>query len=181
MQLEGLSTLINATGLAGRVMKVNHAGEHGAVSIYTGQILMARFTAKSLLPELLAFKADEEKHRTTFYKELQRRGLKRCKSYWLCAAGGYVLGIGTGLFGAHAISLTTVAVERTVLRHLRRQTELLAEDIEAVSAISSILSDEQEHHDAAANYNHTPGILGRMLSTAVSGVTESVIWLGMRV
>jgi ubiquinone biosynthesis monooxygenase Coq7 len=82
-------------------MKVNHAGEHGAVSIYAGQIFMARFTAKSLLPELLAFKADEEKHRTTFYRELQRRGLRRCKSYWLCAAGGYFLGIGTGLFGAH--------------------------------------------------------------------------------
>lgn len=172
--------MINATGLAGRVMKVNHAGEHGAVSIYAGQIFMARFTAKSLLPELMAFKADEEKHRTTFYRELQRRGLKRCKSYWLCAAGGYVLGIGTGLFGVQAISLTTVAVERTVLRHLRHQTELLAEDVEAVSAISSILSDEQEHHDAAANHNHTSGIFGRMMSTAISGATESVIWLGMR-
>ena len=55
---------MKATDLAGRVMKVNHAGEHGAVSIYTGQIFMARLTAKSLLPELLAFKADEEKHRT---------------------------------------------------------------------------------------------------------------------
>lgn len=176
----GLSTLINATGLAGRIMKVNHAGEHGAVSIYAGQIFMARFTARSLLPELLAFKADEEKHRSTFYRELQRRGLMRCKSYWLCAAGGYALGIGTGLFGAHAISLTTVAVERTVLRHLRHQTELLAEDVDAVSAISSILDDELEHHDTAANHNHTPGIFGRMLSSAISGATESVIWLGMR-
>lgn len=62
-------------------MKVNHAGEHGAISIYTGQIFMARFTAKSLLPELLAFGADEQKHRTIFHKELQRRGVKRCKSY----------------------------------------------------------------------------------------------------
>lgn len=40
-------------------MKVNHAGEHGAVRIYTGKIFMARFTAKSLLPEFLAFKADD--------------------------------------------------------------------------------------------------------------------------
>lgn len=180
MQLKGFSALIGVNGLAGRLMKVNHAGEHGAVSIYAGQIFMARFTAKSLLPELLAFKADEEKHRTTFYKELQRRGLKRCKSYWLCAVGGYFLGIGSGLFGANAISLTTVAVERTVLRHLRRQTEILAEDVEAVSAISSILNDEQEHHDVAANNSHTPSIFGRVFSTAVSGATESVIWLGMR-
>lgn len=171
---------MKATNLAGRIMQVNHAGEHGAVSIYAGQIFMARFTARSLLPELLAFKADEETHRTIFYIELERRGLSRCKSYWLCAAGGYALGIGTGLFGAHAISLTTVAVERTVLRHLRHQTELLAGDVEAVSAISGILNDEQEHHDAAASHNRTTGIFGRMLSSAVSGATESVIWLGMR-
>lgn len=98
-------------------MKVNHAGEHGAISIYTGQIFMARFTARPLLPELRAFRADEEKHRAIFYKELERRGLKRCKSYWLCAVGGYALGAATGLLGAHAISVTTVAVERTVLRH----------------------------------------------------------------
>lgn len=168
------------TNLAGRVMKVNHAGEHGAVNIYSGQILMARFTAKSLLPELLACKADEEKHRTIFYNELERRGLSRCKSYWLCAAGGYVLGVATGLLGARAISLTTVAVERTVLRHLRHQTALLAEDVEAVSAISGILNDEQEHHDSAAKHNDPMGMFGRLLGSAVSGATESVIWLGMR-
>lgn len=170
-----------ATNLAGRILKVNHAGEQGAVSIYSGQIFMARFTAKFLVPELLTFRAHEEKHRAIFYNELRRRGLKRCKSYWLCAAGGYVLGIGTGLFGANAISLTTVAVERTVLRHLRHQTELLADDADAISAISSILSEEQEHHDAGENHNRTPGVFGRMLSSAVSGATESVIWLGMRI
>lgn len=166
--------------LAGQVMKVNHAGEHGAVSIYSGQIFMARFTARSLVPELQVFKADEEKHRNTFYDELKRRGLKRCKSYWLCGAGGYVLGVGTGLFGARAISLTTVAVERTVLRHLHSQSEFLAQDADAISAISSILSDEQEHHDKASDHYASPGILGRMLSSVVSGATESVIWLGMR-
>lgn len=166
--------------LATQVMKVNHAGEHGAVSIYSGQILMARLTAKSLLPELLAFKADEEEHRNIFYKELQRRGLKRCKSYWLCGAGGFALGVGTGLFGARAISLTTVAVEETVLRHLRWQAEFLAQDIDAVSAISSILSDEQGHRDKAAHHIQALSISGRILRYAVSGVTESVIWLGMR-
>jgi ubiquinone biosynthesis monooxygenase Coq7 len=166
--------------LAGRVMKVNHAGEHGAISIYTGQIFMARFTAKPLLAELLAFKAHEEGHRAIFYNELERRGLRRCRSYWLCAAGGYALGIGSGLFGARAISLTTVAVERVVLRHLRQQIAYLADDVEAVSAISAILNEEQEHHDKASIHNQVGGVMGRMLSSAVSGATESIIWLGMR-
>lgn len=164
----------------GRIMKVNHAGEHGAISIYTGQIFMARLTASSLVPELRAFRLDEEKHRAIFYQELQRRGLQRCKSYWLCAAGGYALGLATGLLGARAISLTTVAVERTVLRHLRRQTVLLADDVEAVAAISAILAEEQAHHDLAAQHAPMRAGWGRMLDAAVSGMTESVIWLGMR-
>lgn len=171
---------IDSVQLAGRIMKVNHAGEHGAISIYTGQIFMARLTARSLVPELIGFRVDEEKHRAIFYQELQRRGLKRCKSYWLCAAGGYALGAATGLLGAQAISVTTVAVERTVLRHLRRQTALLAHDAHAVAAITGILAEEQEHHDQAAQHGPGNGLWGRMLGAAVSGMTESVIWLGMR-
>ena len=171
---------MNLAKLAGQAMKVNHAGEHGAISIYKGQIFMARITAKSLLTDLFTFKAHEERHRAIFNAELKRRGLKRCKSYWLCAVGGYALGIGTGLFGARAISITTVAVERTVLRHLRQQTVFLAGDAEAVSAISAILEEEQEHHDTAANHGQASGMLERVLSSVVTGATESVIWLGMR-
>ena len=141
---------------------------------------MARLTARSLLPELRAFRADEEKHRAIFHQELQRRGLKRCKSYWLCAAGGYALGAATGLLGAQAISVTTVAVERTVLRHLRLQTALLAHDGAAVAAIAAILAEEQEHHDTAAHHGQTGRLWSRMLGSVVSGMTESVIWLGMR-
>ncbi|MES2071999.1 MAG: demethoxyubiquinone hydroxylase family protein [Pseudomonadota bacterium] len=166
--------------IAGRVMKVNHAGENGAISIYSGQIFMARLTARPLLAELIAFRAHEEEHKTIFHNELRRRGLKRCKSYWLCAVGGYALGAATGLLGARAISLTTVAVEGVVLRHLRQQIALLTDDAEAVSAIEAILKEEQEHHDRASIHTQASGVLGRMLSSAVSGATESVIWLGMR-
>jgi len=36
--------------LGSRIIKVNHAGEHGAIYIYAGQILMARLTARSIVP-----------------------------------------------------------------------------------------------------------------------------------
>lgn len=173
--------MVNNAQLAAQVMKVNHAGEHGAINIYSAQILMARLTAKSLLPELQAFKADEERHRDIFLAELNRRGLARCRSYWLCAVGGYILGLGTGLLGAKAISITTVAVERVVLKHLHHQIEFLADDAHATMAISSIINEEQEHHDKANIHRHTSNIFGTVLSAAVSGATESVIWLGMRI
>lgn len=51
------------TALGGRILKVDHAGEQGAVNIYRAQILAARFTAPARVPELCEFKSHEEQHR----------------------------------------------------------------------------------------------------------------------
>ncbi|MCS0592646.1 demethoxyubiquinone hydroxylase family protein [Massilia norwichensis] len=166
---------------AGRIIKVNHAGEHGATNIYAGQIAMARLRAPSLLPELAEFKAHEERHRAIFAKELKRRGLPRCRSYWLCALGGYVLGLLTGLMGAQSIASATVAVERVVLRHLRQQLlEIGNADPDATVAISAILSEEQQHHDQSAKHIRHTGVIDRLIGSGISAATEAVIWLGMR-
>ena len=168
------------TTLGARVLKVNHAGEHGAVHIYTGQILVARFTAPSLVNELLEFRGHEERHRTIFASELARRNVPRCKSYWLCALGGFTLGVITATFGRSAISATTVAVERVVLRHLTHQLESLGDDFEAKKAISAILAEEQEHHDRSAHHAGAGRFWPAVLGPVVGASTESVIWLGMR-
>jgi ubiquinone biosynthesis monooxygenase Coq7 len=167
---------------AGRIMKVNHAGEHGAVSIYAGQIAMARLRAPFLLPELAEFKAHEQRHRAIFAKELDRRGLPRCRSYWLCGLGGYVLGFLTGLMGARSIATATVAVERVVLRHLQEQLrEIGVTDPDATTAISAILSEEQYHHDQSAARMRHAGVIDRMIGSVISAATEAVIWIGMRI
>ncbi len=43
------------SGDGDRILKVNHAGEHGAVSIYTGQLMLARMRATSMVAELAEF------------------------------------------------------------------------------------------------------------------------------
>lgn len=165
---------------AGRILKVNHAGEHGAVNIYAGQIAIARFRARALLSELRSFKAHEERHRDLFAREIRRRGVARCRSYWLCAIGGYTLGVVGGLLGVQAIAATTVAVERVVLRHLTQQLEDLGgRDPDAVAAISAILKDEQQHHDQSA-VRVEDTTFTRSLGAIVSAATEFVIWTGMR-
>jgi ubiquinone biosynthesis monooxygenase Coq7 len=166
----------------GRIIKVNHAGEHGAVNIYAGQIAIARLRARSLVPELAEFKAHEERHRSIFAKELKRRGLPRCRSYWLCGVGGYVLGFLTGLMGARSIATATVAVERVVLRHLRQQLrEIGTNDPEATVAISAILNEEQLHHDQSAARIRQVGVIDRIIGSVISAATEAVIWIGMRI
>lgn len=167
---------------AARILKVNHAGENGAIHIYAGQIFCARLTAPHMIPELLGYKADEERHRALFGDELQRRQRPRCRSYWLCGIGGYLLGLFTGLLGARAIAATTVAVERVVLGHLQQQIVYLAgKDEAAVSAIQSIIAEEQQHHDQSSAHARGESRWTAALSAIVAGATESVIWIGMRV
>lgn len=171
---------IAGTSLGNRILKVNHAGEHGAVGIYTGQILMARLTAPHLVDALDGFRAHERRHRQLFDVELQRRHGPRCRSYTLCGLGGLALGLLSGLLGAKAIAVTTVAVERVVLRHLAHQLEALSDmDPAATATISAIVEEERQHHDDAAAHLAAPTALTRRLSRCVSASTEGVIRLGM--
>jgi ubiquinone biosynthesis monooxygenase Coq7 len=170
-----------ATDLGNRIIKVDHAGEHGAVNIYTGQIFFARFTAPHLVSELSEFRAHELRHRAVFAEELRRRAHPRCRSYWLCGIGGLVLGLVTGLLGSSAIAATTVAVESVVLGHLEHQIATLsASDPAATSAISSIVAEEQQHHDRSLGPAQAGRFWPRVLTPIVSASTQAVIWLGMR-
>jgi ubiquinone biosynthesis monooxygenase Coq7 len=179
--MDPVDNISRRTTFGDRVMKVNHAGENGAIHIYTGQILMARVRARALVAELCDFKAHEERHRAIFMSELKRRGVRRCRSYWLCGVGGLVLGVVTGLFGRRAIAATTVAVERVVLGHLRQQLLTLAgNDDQAVAAISQIVDEEQQHFDRSASHLCAAQFWPRLLSPVVAAATETVIWLGMR-
>jgi ubiquinone biosynthesis monooxygenase Coq7 len=166
---------------AARLLKVNHAGENGAVAIYSRQIFFARLTAPAMVAELIEFRVHEMKHRDIFWKELQRRDRPRCKSFWLCGVGGFTLGLVTGAFGRRAIAATTVAVERVVLRHLEHQLALLdGKDAAATGAIESIVVEERQHHDSSASHIARDRFWTRILSPLVAAATESVIWIGMR-
>jgi ubiquinone biosynthesis monooxygenase Coq7 len=179
--MKSASSVGDASEFASRVLKVNHAGENGAVNIYAGQIFFARITAPGMVAELAEFKSHEERHRAIFWAELQLRNRARCRSYWLCGLGGLTLGLITGLFGRRAIAATTVAVERVVLRHLEHQLEQLqGKDEAAVKAITSIAAEERQHHDQSASHIAVGQFWPRVLLPIVSASTEAVIWVGMR-
>ena len=167
--------------LGDRVVKVDHAGEHGAVCIYLAQRWFARWRAPEMLPELDRFLAHERGHRALFGAELARRAQRRCRSYFWCGLGGFVLGGATGLAGRQAIAATTVAIERVVLRHMHEQVqELTGVDEEAVRVLRRIIVEEQEHHDLSKARLRPRGIWPRIVDPIVAASTHVVIWLGMR-
>jgi ubiquinone biosynthesis monooxygenase Coq7 len=179
--MEVIARLAADETLGDRVIKVNHAGEHGAVNIYRAQLLACWWRKSDLKSELRGFLDHEKRHRAIFASELTRRGRPRCRSYWLCGVGGFVLGLVTGFCGRPSIAATTVAVETVVLRHLEAQMSVLSSaDPAAVSAIRSIFDDELAHRNRAANESRAGIFWPRVLRPLVSWATEAVIWLGMR-
>ncbi|MDB5706828.1 MAG: demethoxyubiquinone hydroxylase family protein [Sphingomonas bacterium] len=167
--------------LGDRVMKVDHAGEHGAICIYRAQRWMARWTAPDLVAEIDGFLLHERRHRMIFGAELARRGRSRCRSFLACGLGGFVLGAVTGLLGRQAIAATTLAIEAVVLRHMHAQIAALdGIDPQAVAALRDVIAEEQAHHDASELRLGHATIWSAIIDPIVGISTESVIWLGMR-
>jgi len=167
--------------LGDRIVKVDHAGEHGAICIYRAQRWFARWRAPDMVDELNAFLDHERGHRARFDAELSRRGRPRCRSYPLCGAGGFVLGTITGFAGRRAIAATTVAIERVVLRHMYQQIAVLRDvDPRATAVLLEVVSEEQDHHDRSAVRLAGGSYWSRVIDPIVALSTEAVIWLGMR-
>jgi ubiquinone biosynthesis monooxygenase Coq7 len=164
-----------------RIIKIDHAGEHGAICIYRAQLWVAKWRSPDMVAETTHFLAHEVRHRAIFGAELERRGRSRCKSYHLCGLGGLALGFLTGLAGKQAMLATTFAVEKVVLSHLAQQELALAErDPAAVRAIGQIIADEREHHDSAESQLESNSIWVGILKPIIAAATEAVIWLGMK-
>ncbi len=172
---------MNSTELGNRIIKVNHAGEYGAINIYRAQLLIARLFRRPYVPLLDDLIDHEMRHLDIFSALLVRRDVPRCRSFIVCGVGGFVLGIVTSLLGRRGVMACTAAVESVVTAHLREQIKILADtDPQACEAVESILSDEEEHLELGLSQGGDGGLLWpvRLL---VGAATESVIWLGMRI
>jgi ubiquinone biosynthesis monooxygenase Coq7 len=163
------------------MIKVDHAGENGAVNIYRAQRLVARIRSPSLVEQLTEFQHHEGEHRAIFREYLTKIGVRRCVSYHFAGAGGFSLGFVTALIGPSAIAATTFAVEHVVLRHLEEQLDYLKDaSPEARDCVRRIYDDERAHHDTAEGQMSHDSWLTRILIAVIQLCTETVIRIGMR-
>lgn len=160
-----------------RILKVNHAGEYGAIRIYKAQRLIAQTLCPDLVPFLTKTLQDEISHCALFHEAMIPRGARPCRAMWLWSWGGYALGLLTALMGRTGIMLCTEAVEDAVHHHMNDQIAFLSGRDDALKTlIEEIRVEELEHlHYAQARIAHTP--LTRKGFKAIYAVTEILIWL----
>jgi ubiquinone biosynthesis monooxygenase Coq7 len=163
---------------ARRILKVNHAGEFGAIRIYGAQIAFARRFYPGLVPALADMRDDEIEHCRLFREAMPSRQARPCRIMALWSLGGYVLGAATAMLGPNMVWICTEAVEATVHRHLEEQLGFLrSRDGDLHDLIASIQKEELEHLQEAENHQKPAGMMRALAFPVIAFLTEMMIWL----
>ena len=95
------------------IIRVDHAGERGAIKIYEGQLLALKTFKQnaSLKRKIEEMKEHEREHYEYFDNEIKKRNIRPTKLLPLWDLMGVTLGFGTAMLGERAAMLCTASVE----------------------------------------------------------------------
>ena len=133
-------------------IRVDHAGERGAVKIYEGQLLALNTIVKNegLKKKIEEMKVHEVKHCQFFENEIKNRNIKPTKFLPLWDLLGVGLGFGSTLLGKKAAMLCTASVEEVIDKHYLDQINQLGPDEkELKKKITKFRDDELDHKNIA--------------------------------
>ena len=133
-------------------IRVDHAGERGAVKIYEGQLLALNTLVKddNLKKIIEEMKVHEKEHCEFFEKEIKKRNIKPTKFLPLWDLLGVGLGFGSTLLGKKAAMLCTASVEEVIDKHYLDQiNQLDADEKQLKEKIIKFREDELHHKDIA--------------------------------
>jgi 3-demethoxyubiquinol 3-hydroxylase len=155
------------------MLRVDHAGEYGAVAIYRGQLaVFGRQPGRERITAQLTEMAEQEQaHLDAFDKLLAVGRVRPTAMSPIWNAAGFALGAATALLGEKAAHACTEAVETVIEEHYGDQVaELEAEgDKELASKLARFRDDEIAHKNLAAaeGANEAPGypILSALIRT----------------
>tara|TARA_Y100000992_G_C21263561_1_gene492667 strand:- start:910 stop:1443 length:534 start_codon:yes stop_codon:yes gene_type:complete len=133
-------------------IRVDHAGERGAIKIYEGQLLALKTFVKD--PELQKtvehMQEHEREHRDFFEDEIKKRNIKPTKFLPLWDLLGVGLGFGSTILGKKAAMLCTASVEEVIDEHYKSQINQLGDDEKNLKKkITKFREDELHHRDVA--------------------------------
>ena len=135
-----------------KFIRVDHAGERGAIKIYEGQLLALNTIKKndSLRKKIQEMKIHEIEHADFFEKEIKKRNIEPTKLLPLWDLLGMGLGFGSAILGDKAAMLCTASVEEVIDKHYQNQINQIEDDEKFLkNKIIKFREDELHHKDIA--------------------------------
>ena len=139
-------------------IRVDHAGERGAIKIYEGQLLALNtlINNEDLKKTIKNMKEHEEVHCNFFENEIKKRKIKPTKLLPLWDLLGLGLGFGSTILGKKAAMLCTASVEEVIDSHYKNQIDQIGSDEKNLkNNIIKFRDDELHHKDIAYNEGAT--------------------------
>jgi|TARA_B000000609_G_C24097166_1_gene306247 ubiquinone biosynthesis monooxygenase Coq7 len=133
-------------------IRVDHAGERGAIKIYEGQLLALNTLIKNdeLKKTISEMKKHEEEHSNFFEDEIEKRNIEPTKLLPLWDLLGLGLGFGSTILGKRAAMLCTASVEEVIDEHYKSQIEQIEVDEKDLKEkIIKFRQDELDHKNIA--------------------------------
>ena len=153
-------------------IRVDHAGERGAVKIYEGQLLALNTLIKddNLKKIIEEMKVHEKEHCDFFEAEIKKRNITPTKFLPLWDLLGVGLGFSSTLLGKKAAMLCTASVEEVIDGHYLSQIKQLGnEEKNLKEKIIKFRKDELNHKDIAYEKGATKegsySILDKLIKT----------------
>ncbi len=166
--------------LIARMIRVDHAGEYGAIRIYQGQLAVLGRSPEAAVIRHMA--AKESDHLDLFAKLMRERRVRPTALAPVWHVAGYALGLATALLGPKAAMAATEAVEEVIDAHYAGQAALLGDDErELRDTIEKFRGDEIEHRDTAISHGAREAPAHALLTAAIKAASKLAIWLSERV
>jgi ubiquinone biosynthesis monooxygenase Coq7 len=163
-----------------RILRVDHAGEYGAVRIYAGQLAVLGDKPAGAVIRRMA--EQERKHLAAFDRLLPERRVRPTALAPLWHAAGFALGAATALLGERAAMACTVAVEEVIDEHYAAQAEALGNSEPQLKAvIEEFRQDELAHRDEGLAHGAAQAPAYEALTTTIKAASRLAIWLSTRV
>ena len=153
-------------------LRVDHAGERGAIKIYEGQLLALNTLVKDdkLKKMIEKMKNHEKEHLDFFNKEIKKRNIKPTKLLPLWDLLGVGLGFGSAMMGKKATMLCTASVEEVIDGHYQNQLNQINSDEKILKEKIKKFRDDEIHHkniayDNGASKEGLYSILDKIIKT----------------
>ena len=133
-------------------IRVDHAGERGAIKIYEGQLLALNTLVNNddLKQKIYEMKKHEEEHSNFFDNEIEKRNINPTKLLPLWDLLGLGLGFGSAILGKKAAMLCTASVEEVIDEHYKNQiNQIEVDEKDLKEKIIKFRQDELDHKDIA--------------------------------
>ena len=129
-------------------IRVDHAGERGAIKIYEGQLLALNTIKKNdkLKKTVEKMKIHEKEHAEYFENEIKKRNIKPTKLLPLWDLLGVGLGFGSTILGDKAAMLCTASVEEVIDKHYQNQIEQIQDDEKKLRDKIIRFREDELHH-----------------------------------